>query len=118
MSAMLTGCKNISAVRKMDKNRIYAVDWGMELSVQGDFENASFIGIRMHYLRPGKGENSVLCRVVGEIENPFSYVIMLCPDGSKDTVPVRWETDKTTWESLRGNTISICLPREYLIPLK
>lgn len=117
-SAILTGCKNISAVRKLYDNRIYAVDWGMELSVMGDFENASFVGIRMHYIRPGKGENSVLCRVVEEIENPFSYVIMLCPVNSKDTVPVGWETDKETWNSLRGETISMCLPKEFLIPLK
>lgn len=117
-SAMLTGCKNISAVRRLDDNNIYAVDWGMKLSVRGGFEDAAFIGIRMHYLRPGGGENSVLCRVVEEIENTFSYIIMLRPEGSKDTVPVGWETDKAIWESLRGETISMCLPKEFLIPLK
>lgn len=116
-SAILTGCKNISAVRKLDDNRIYAVDWGMELSVRDGFENAAFIGIRMHYLRPGKGENSVLCRVVEEIENPFSYVIMLCPVDRKDAVPVGWETDKETWNLVRGETITMCLPKEFLIPL-
>lgn len=116
-SAILTGCKNISSVQKLDKNRIYAIDWGMELSVENGFENAGFIGIRMHYLRPGSGENSVLCHVIDEIENPFSYVLMLRPVGSKDTVTVGWETDKATWESVRGETIQIRLPKEYLIPL-
>lgn len=116
--AVLTGCKNISAIRKLSENRVYAVDWGMELSVKGDFDNASFIGIRMHYLRMGDGENSILCRVIEEIENPFSYTIMLRPEGKNDTIPVGFETDKVTWESLRQDSISICLPQEFLIPLK
>lgn len=117
-SAILTGCKNISAIKKLDNNRIYAVDWGMELSVHDGFENATFVGIRMHYLRPGDGENSILCHVVEEIENPFSYVIMLRPEGKTDTIPVGFETDKATWISMRQETISVCLPKEFLLPLE
>ena len=117
-SAILTGCKNISAIKKLDNNRIYAVDWGMELSVNNGFENATFVGIRMHYLRPGDEENSILCHVVEEIENPFSYVIMLRPEGRTDTIPVGFETDKATWISMRQETISVCLPQEFLIPLE
>ena len=117
-SAILTGCKNISAIKKLDNNRIYAVDWDMELSVNDGFENANFVGIRMHYLRPGDGKNSILCHVVEEIENPFSYVIMLRPEGKTDTIPVGFETDKATWISMRQETISVCLPQEFLIPLE
>ena len=116
--AMLTGCKNISGIRKLSENKIYAVDWGMQLSVNGNFENASFVGIRMHSLHIGEGENSILCRVVEEIENPFSYTIMLRPEGRNDTIPVGFETDKASWDALRQEVISICLPPEYLIPLK
>ena len=118
ISAALTGCKNISAIEKISNNKIYAVDWGMELSVGTSFENAAFVGIRMHYLRPGVGENSILCHVVEEIENPFSYVIMLRPADKNDSIPVAFETDKATWNSIRQETINICLPQEFLIPLK
>lgn len=117
-SAILTGCKNISTIRRISENRIYAVDWGMELSVNGGFDNSDFIGIRMHYLHPGDGDNSILCHVVEEIENPFSYTIMLRPEDSKDTTPVGWETDKATWEALRSKTLQMCLPKEFLIPLQ
>lgn len=115
--AILTGCKNISTIRKLSKNKIYALDWGMVLSVSDSFEDASFVGIRMHYLHIGEGENSIMCRVVEEIENPFSYTIMLRPESKDDTIPVGFETDKATWNSIRQNTISICLPQEFLIPL-
>lgn len=116
--AILTGCKNISAIKKLSENKIYAVDWGMELSVSSDFDNASFVGIRMHYLHMGAGDNSIMCHVVEEIENPFSYTIMLRPEGKNDTVPVGFETDKVTWNSLRQESISVCLPQKFLIPLK
>lgn len=118
-SAILTGCKNISAIRRLDEHKIYAIDWGMELLVQEDFKDASFIGIRMHSLRPGTGENSVMCQVLEEIENPFSYTIMLRPiNCDDDTLAVYLETDKSTWEIIRQETISICLPKEFLMPLK
>lgn len=116
--ALLTGCKNISAVKKLGKNKIYASDWGMELTVGDNFDSSSFVGIRMHYLCPGKGENSMPCRVIEEIENPFSYTIMLCPKEKHNTTPVAWETDKETWKSIKGEVVSICLPRNFLIPLK
>lgn len=118
MSAMLTGCKNISSFKKLSENKIYAADWGIELSVSGDFENARFVGIRMRALRVGEGENSILCHVVEEIENPFSYTIMLCPVGKDNTTPIELETDKETWNSIRQKTISICLPTEFLMPLE
>ena len=117
-SAELTGCKNISAIRKLSKSKVYAIDWGIELSVRGDFENANYVGIRMHYLRLGEDANSILCHVVEEIENPFSYTIMLRPEACKNVVPIGWETDKATWESMRGETVQICLPPEFLIPLE
>ena len=116
--AILTGCKNISAIRRLDEHKIYAIDWGMELSVQDDFKDASYVGIRMHSLRHGTGENSVMCHVVEEIENPFSYTIMLRPtNSSSNTLAVGWETDKTTWETIRQETIPIRLPKDFLMPL-
>lgn len=117
-SAILTGCKNISAVKKLAENKIYAIDWGIELSVNSDLGSSSFVGIRMHYLHPGSGDNSVLCHVIEEIENPFSYVIMLRPEGCDDTIPIGWETDKATWEAIRNETIQVCLPTEHIIPLE
>lgn len=116
--AILTGYNNISSIKKLSKNKVYAVDWGIELSVRDNFENASFVGIRMHNLRMGENENSIICRVVEEIENPFSYTIMLCPKDRNNTIPVGFETDKATWNSMRKETVSICLPPEFLIPLK
>lgn len=117
VSAILTGCKNISACKKLSENKIYATEWGVELNINGSLNEAACIGIRMHDIRHGEGVNSVRCRVVEVVENPFSYTIMLCPAGKENTVPIGWETDKTTWNTLRGDEITINLPPEKLLPL-
>lgn len=116
--AQLTGCKNISRLKKLAPSRISAVDWGMELTVSEEVGEAAYVGIRMHDLCAGPGQNEVRCRVVEEIENPFSYTVMLRPLGARDAVPVGWELDKETWAALRAEKISACLPPESLLLLE
>lgn len=117
-SAMLTGCKNISRLKKLSKNRICALDWGMELMVKDTVDTAGYVGIRMHDLCAGGGQNAIRCRVVEETENPFSVTVMLRPVGAEDAVPVGWETDKETWSRLRADELDICLPAESLLLLE
>lgn len=118
ISAILTGCKNISICRPLSENKVYAVEWGMELHVAGDISAAEYIGIRMHDIKYGSGENTVECQVVEEIENPFSYTIMMRPIGKDMAVPVGWEIDKITWNSIRSKKLTVCFPPEHLILLK
>ena len=58
MGAMLTGCKNISAMKVLDSTHIRAVDWDMRLEVLGIPEGVSAAGIRMHDIRPGGGRTA------------------------------------------------------------
>lgn len=116
--AVLTGCKNISRLKKLGANRVRALDWGMELAVKNVVDAAGYVGIRMHDLRMGGRENIVRCLVVDEIENPFSVTVMLRPAGSETAVPLGWETDKETWNRLRTNELDICLPAESLLLLE
>ena len=116
--AMLTGCKNISRIERIAQNRVYAADWGIELSVKGFTEDTRYIGIRMHDVCPGNRENATLCKVVEVIENPFSVTVMLCPVGVEDTTPIGWETEKETWEKYRADELRISLPMESLLLLE
>lgn len=115
--AALTGCKNISRLRHTGKNRGIALDWGMELDLPEGSAAADCVGIRMHDLRPGPGENSFRCRVAEEIENPFSYTVMLLAPG-EGNVPVGWEMEKYIWRGLRAPELEISLPKERLLMLK
>lgn len=116
--AMLTGCKNISRLKRLDGDRVYAEDWGMELAVKHTASTPGYVGIRMHDISADGKENVIRCRVVDEIENPFSVTIMLRPVGVEDTVPVGWETGKDIWNRLRAEELDICLPPESLLLLE
>ena len=116
--AMLTGCKNISAIECIGPNRIYAAEWGMELAVNGLSKAARYVGIRMHDICPGKGDNATLFKVVDVIENPFSITVMLRPDGTENTMPIGWETEKETWKNYQADKLYMRLPTDSLLLLE
>ena len=117
-AAVLTGCKNISSVERLPDGRIHAADWGLILEASDPSAEISAVGIRMHDLRPAPGRNCFHFRVIEEIENPFSYTIMLQPADSDAVSPLGWELDKKRWEQLRAETLDICLPLDALLLLK
>lgn len=116
MGAMLTGCKNISSVEVLDARHIRATDWGLMLEVPEIPVDTKAVGVRMHDIRPGSGKNSFRCRVVGEIENPFSCTVML--QASPAAAPMGLEMSKELWKTLRAAEVEVCLPPEALLLLK
>ncbi len=115
-AARLTGCKNISRAVRLSDGQLLAEEWNLRLRVDGLTDETEFVGIRMHDIVAGTGENSVRCRVVGETENPFSMTVFLLPDGA--SALLGWELDKALWQSLRRESIQIRLPAEALMPLR
>lgn len=78
--ARITGCKNISAARKVDHNKILAIDWGYEYTICEEVENdINYVGIRNHNISivNKKDENTEYFTIVSIIENPFSYTLYL-----------------------------------------
>ncbi len=116
--AVLTGCKNISAVEPLPEGRVRALDWGIDLKTPPLPENVTAIGIRMHDLRRGAGENSFRCRVAEEIENPFSYTLLLRPVKAQKGVAIAWEVEKALWQESRETELDICLPPECILTLQ
>lgn len=118
--AILTGCKNISGVRMMDETHVYAAEWDLELCVPHVTDRIRYAGIRLHDVKIGQGEreNTFRCNVADEIENPFSYTVMLRPVGKQASVPVGIELDKNTWNKLRADEITIYLPADRILLLE
>ena len=90
----------------------------MELEIPELPPEATAVGIRMHDIRLGPGRNGFRCRVVEEIENPFSYTILLQRVNSTGASPIGWELEKAVWNKLRAPEIGVCLPPEALLLLK
>ena len=114
--ALLTGCKNISRAERIDEETVFAADWGIKLKVSDS--QMPYVGIRMHHIGYGPGENTVRCRVTGEMENPFSVTVLLQPADGKGTVPLAWELDKEKWQNLCGEEVEIHLPSEAILLLE
>ena len=116
--AVLTGCKNVSPIKKLSERRVLALDWGMELELNEDVGDATYIGIRMHDICEKGDTNVFSCDIIEEIENPFSFTIMLKKHGEEGTSPIGWEMDKELWRKLRADPVNLCVPPESILLLK
>lgn len=120
--AILTGCKNISEVKILDENHFMALDWGLEFYVPNIPENVKYIGIRMHDIQAGEGENHFRCFVEEVIENTFSYTLLLRGvEGGIKTFG--WEVDKKLWKNIHLSVsekpvVDIRIPSDVILLLK
>ena len=117
-ACVLTGCKNVSAIRRIDDNRVFALDWGISLALPLR-AGTDALGIRMHAVAPGPGENAFRCRVAEVIENPFSITVMLRPVEAKEgAVPIGWEMEKPVWERLKAQELTVHFPMKDILQLR
>lgn len=116
--AVLTGCKNISAIHKIDDTHIYAVEWGVNLSVDHCPDEIKYAGIRMHDLDPGGTENVIRCRVAEELEAPFSYIVRLVPAEEGGSEPFGMQLSKEKWEAIRKEELDVAFPTEKILLLR
>ncbi|MBR3403056.1 MAG: ATP-binding cassette domain-containing protein [Parasporobacterium sp.] len=117
-ACMLTGCKNISPIRKLDEHRVLATDWDLVLETEEAVGNASYIGIRHHDTNGKSPENRFLCDVVSVTENPFSYTVMLRLADHPKALAFGWELDKAAWQSVQSDRIEIHIPKKAIMLLK
>ena len=111
--AILTGCKNISPIRRLDDGRVWATDWDMALHLPHLSPEITAVGVRMNTIRPGPGENSLRTRVIEVIENPFSYTVIL-----DAPTPLGWELPKQDWAASEAPEITIHIPEEAILLLR
>lgn len=119
-AARLSGCKNFAdALPRGDE--VYLPAWDLTLRcgrpVPPDTVRA---GVRARFVRPagGPGENTFPCAVARVVEDVFSTVVILRPEGSApDAPPLRMELDKMAWRALPDRerlTVQIA-PRDILL---
>ncbi len=127
--------------RTVPMSSVYVPDWGIELTVPRSDRTVNAVGIRMHDIILGRGDtNEFCCRVEEEIENPFSYTIMVTPDRHENgsfrhgdgsfvcgviqtnepslCLPLGVEADKPAWEAARAETVTIHIPPENVLLLR
>jgi molybdate transport system ATP-binding protein len=105
-ACLLTGCKNFSRARRLDENRLEALDWAFPLRSSRPIpEDVRYIGVRAHFLRFVRepGENVIPCKVLRVTEDVFSTIIMLqIPGPEGDFSRLRIEMSKADWNAVAG----------------
>ena len=117
-AAKLSGCKNVvPIVPEGEKADIPC--WRASLCCDRDTRSYSAAGIRAHHLYfCEKGApNSLDCRVVRVMDNVFSTVVILRPEGSEPDAPtLRMELDKTGKKP--GDRVFVSVAPENILLLK
>ena len=115
MAALLTGCKNVVEARRADDTHVEIPGWNVTLEVPECSADVKFAGIRMKQICPGPGPNSLHCAVLEEIENPFSYTLLLQTE--QGSAPLQWDLPKPEWEQLRADHVELHIPPERIMLL-
>ena len=91
-AARLTGCKNISPVKRIDEHTVEAIDWGITLSIGREVPvSVNCIGYRAHSFRPVWGqeqENCVKFDLIRVDDLPFEKNYYIRTAGNND--PLCW----------------------------
>ncbi len=116
-AALLTGCKNIAPCRVIDASTVEALGWGLRLHVDTVPTGCTHVGVRMHDVLPGEGENSFQARVAEVVENPFSYTLMLRASGDAPEM-IGSELPRGKWENTRSEKAIFHIQSEKILLLR
>jgi molybdate transport system ATP-binding protein len=120
-AARLTGCKNISPVRRTGEREIFALHWGLTLRTAGPAgEHITHVGIRAHDFAPAGDEpyNRIRVAVSRRAEEPFEEAVIFTNAEAKkpeEKYEIWWKYSK--YLRYQGVT-DLFIPPEYLLLLE
>ena len=90
-AAILTGCKNIAAARRVGEHSVEVPDWGMTLETKQPVrEGLCAVGVRAHYFHPAAQQNRFPVRFVEEMEEPFETILHFRYENQREGSPAIW----------------------------
>jgi molybdate transport system ATP-binding protein len=123
-AARLTGCKNLSPIRRIDGHTLEATEWGIRISLRTEIpESTNYIGIRAHDLLPSWKQpdcNYIPFTMVGSGGLPFEEHFFIKSMNQASEESLRWYIQKDRMEELhsKGLPLYLCLPEEKLLLLE
>ena len=121
-AARLSGCRNCAGAEPRGE-AVFVPAWNVTLRCAGPAaDHVRSIGIRAHQVRPAPPGtvNSFPCAVVRVIEDVFSTVVLLRPEGAAADAPLlRMELDKSVWQAVPDKQrLTAAIPPEDILLLK
>lgn len=124
-AARLTGCKNFSAIQRLDRHTIRAADWGITLHLKKEVSpEAAYIGFRAHDFVPIWGERKENClraALAGQAQLPFEQNYYLQPESDAcGAQPVCWFVQRSSLSAIsqRGMPDFLYLPEDKILFLR
>lgn len=125
--ARLTGCKNITHVRRVDEHTIYCPAWDVTLTTKECVSGRiSAVGIRAHALLPAskmEKTNTIQIEQISKADMPFEIhykVKNRLHRGGEEQTEIWWYVSQRTQEEKRKKELPACLyfPPEALMLLE
>ena len=87
----LTGCKNVAPARKTGAYEVEVPDWGIRLqTAQPVGDGVKAVGIRAHYFNVKTVQNRYPIEYLGEMEEPFEWIVEFRYSGQTRSAPPLW----------------------------
>ena len=95
-AARLTGCKNLARAVKTGEREVFVPEWNVRFTTaQPVCDSLCGVGLRAHYFNPRAAQNSFPVIRVGEMEEPFEWILLFRYEGqSPDAAPLWWRLPK------------------------
>jgi molybdate transport system ATP-binding protein len=125
-AALLTGCKNISKIKRVNDNRLEASDWNFSFPITRKIpEDTRYIGIRTNDIKiipsgDADDKNVIVmhCSINRIIEAPLTYIFILNNSGAENSGKIQIELRKEdAYNYINKKTIDIKLKEEDLLML-
>lgn len=122
-AARLTGCKNISPVKKINDYEIYVKNWGIKIKTKTLInDNIKYIGIRAHDILVTDepiNENSFFAELKAVTEAPFEVNCMFTNKKFEESQEIWWKISKAKWQDYSINAEKyLTFPEENLMFLE
>lgn len=117
--AQLTGCKNISPIKRLGKHQLLAVDWNLKLTTKEEIKaSTKYVGVRAHDIKlEGQGnDNYFNVEILSYLEFPFEIDYLVQEKKSRPAQPLCCKFSKGQVPNLKE--INIFIPPEALILLE
>lgn len=126
-TAVLTGCKNFSKVKKISDTESVITDWNIIIKNK-IHKDINYAAVRSHllfdieYKKNDENCQKIECVIIKIIEDVFSYIIMLKPinsDNSTDNF-IRWDIEKNAYldKYKLGEKITLAFKEKDLMFIK
>ena len=116
--AKLTGFKNISKIKFIKSEVIYAIDWDIYINVNNMSinEDLNYVCIREDDIKISNNRRTDVfnMELINIIENPFDYTVSLKKAKSDKLSPIYINIKKTEMNLLSGNFINIEFDKDKL----